>query len=175
MNSLSIYLTGSNGFVGSHLKKYLSKSGFHVSCLNRNSSFFDQINLNLIDNSTPFIIIPCASAHQLNSPIASIMNSNLTMAFDLHKIAITSTQCLGIINLSSVSIYGIPSIDVLSENKLHFQTNIYGASKLGVENIIDLLYSFSFNRPIYHLRLPGIVGLGSLKSSNNFISYSCFI
>ena len=100
------------------------------------------------------------------------MSSNVNGALGLTQALNQFNQISSLINLSSISVYGEVQCECLNEDHLFYNSNLYGASKLAVEVILDSSLSLHSRDPLnlWHLRLPGIVGEGSYTSSKNFIS-----
>jgi nucleoside-diphosphate-sugar epimerase len=178
MNSTRIIVTGSSGFIGSSVVNYFSKKGYSVNTIVRSRSIDNQIRILQSANNSDKrenILIHCASATPVNSPLDTIFRDNtrliyeLSAADDLHKLF------SHIINLSSMSVYGDHSQEEVTETLLPIKLSPYGASKLAAEEILTSHCIFS-GIDCLHLRLPGVVGPKSYVHSRNLVStikYNC--
>jgi nucleoside-diphosphate-sugar epimerase len=169
---LRILLTGSNGFIGSSALQHFISSSVSVHLLKRGSSLSDQfrvLNLKYPIPLSKLLLIHCASATPVNTSAENIFQDNIRFALDICSANLEFQLLSGIINLSSMSVYGQHSTPLVTESTVPKCLSPYGASKLAVEQIFtshcDLNHIQCTN-----LRLPGVVGPRSLERSRNLVS-----
>jgi len=160
---MKVLLTGSNGFLGGNLKNLYIKKPYILHLYNRQKSF-DEI---LKGNKKFDLIINTASATPKNCDNKLILESNIINTSKLCNIAL-KCKVKYFINISSVSVYGKPKANKLTEDSPLDAIDNYGYSKLLSEEIINSNLK-AFMR-VYHFRTPGIIGKGSYQASGNFIS-----
>ncbi len=160
---MKVLLTGSNGFLGSNLKNLYIKKPYLLHFYNRQRSY-DEI---LKGNKEFDLIINTASATPKNCDDKLILESNIINTSKLCNIAL-KCKVKYFINISSVSVYGKPKTNQLTEDSPLDAIDNYGYSKLLSEEIINTNLK-AFMR-VYHFRSPGIIGKGSYQASGNFIS-----
>jgi len=168
---LRILLTGANGFIGSCAHKYFVSTSVSVDPLIRGIPLAEQFRLLNIkySSSSKFILIHCASATPINTPPDIIFQDNIRFALDLCNANHVYKLLSGIINLSSMSVYGQHLSPLITERTLPICLSPYGASKLAVEQIFSS-HSTLHDIQCTHLRLPGVVGPGSFERSRNLVS-----
>jgi len=158
-----ILLTGDNGFLGRHIKEEFNKNTHTFHTLNRTAADY---KLDLSSTIPEFkvkydTIIHCAgAAHKVpNTKTDSdiIYNTNVKSTENL----ILALDLIGLpkkfVFISSVSVYGRSSGNLISENDELLATDAYGKSKIICEKII--IDWCNRNNIIYTiLRLPLLVG-----------------
>ena len=158
-----ILLTGDNGFLGKHIKKYFIDQFFSFQTLNRTNADYkyDLYKTVPIFSNRFETVIHCAGvAHkvpknQLESNL--IFNTNVRSTEHL----IIGLEEIGIpkkfVFISSVSVYGCSSGILIKEDALLMASDAYGKSKILCEKIItDWCEKHNIKYTI--LRLPLIVG-----------------
>lgn len=169
---LRILLTGSNGFIGSCALQHLSSTSFSVDRLIRGIPLSDQFRFFLRKypvTSSRFILVHSASATPVNTPHENICEDNIRFALDICNADLEHNLLSGIINLSSMSVYGHHSTSLVTEATLPTCLSSYGASKLAVEQIFTS-HSDLQHIQCTHLRLPGVVGPRSFERTRNLVS-----
>jgi len=160
---MRILLTGSNGFLGGRLKKYFLEESYFLDLYSRESSYYEILK---VDKEYD-LIVNAASATPINCKKDLIIKSNVINASRLCNIAL-KCRAKYFINISSVSVYGQPRTNNISENSPLNALDNYGFSKILSEEIINS--NLNKIAKIYHFRAPGIVGRGAFEASGNFIS-----
>ncbi len=160
---MRILLTGSNGFLGSRLKKYFLEKSYLLDLYSRESSYYEILK---VDKEYD-LIVNAASATPINCEKDLIIKSNVINTSRLCNIAL-KCRAKYFVNISSVSVYGEPRTNNLSEDSPLNALDNYGFSKLLSEEIINS--NLNNIAKVYHFRAPGIVGKGSFAASSNFIS-----
>ena len=171
MTNLNFLLTGGSGFIGSNLLHIFQELDIPCYQLLRSAPFADQFAslLQSVSNDTRFVFLHAASATPVNTHTLDIYASNTNMASDIVQFLSEERRISKLINLSSVSVYGVHGKSVVDEECTHGVMSEYGASKYAVENAFTS-FATTAEIPVVQLRLPGIVGPGSYKRSMNFIS-----
>ena len=171
---MKIFVTGGNGFVGSHLVNRLHVAGHHVRVYDNRAEFtarlFAGVNYIQADllNATALIqaMRDCEMVYHLaanadvrHGPEHTHLDTEQNLigtqnvleamhANDIHAIAFTSTA----------SVYGEPKVFPTPEDTpMPIQTSLYGASKLAAEGLIQA-YSAAFGIQAWIFRLCGILG-----------------
>lgn len=158
-----ILLTGDNGFLGSHIKKYFTRQFILFQTLNRSNADYK------VDLSTTVpvfrinfdLVIHCAGAahkvpkNQLECDL--IYNTNIksteNLILGLEKIGIPEK----FVFISSVSVYGRSRGTLINENDELLASDPYGKSKIICEKIITD-WCEKYNVIYTILRLPLLVG-----------------
>ena len=168
---MKILLTGSNGFLGRNIFSYLSLS-YHVDRLSRfNSDINIDLSLKIPEFNTDYdIVIHSAGKAHLNPK----SNAHETLFFDVNVLG-TQNLLTGLslfripkyfVFISSVSVYGLSSGDLIVENTSLNALDPYGRSKVEAEQLI-IDWCTKNNVLFTILRLPLIVGddaPGNLRS-----------
>ena len=165
---MKILLTGSNGFLGKIIHKYITIDNV-VQTLNRSNSTYN-CNLSIdspnLDNDIEVVIHSAGLAHVQNCENEQYLLNNIVatenLLFSLEKCNTLNK----IIFISSVSVYGLSSGENISEEHPLLAKDPYGASKIEAEKlIINWCNSNQINYII--LRLPLVIGHnppGNLKN-----------
>ena len=160
---MKILISGSNGFLGSYLTRKLTEKSHELHPFSRKACFTSFLN----NNYEYDLLIHVAAATPSNSPEEYIMSSNLDVASKL-AFAARKFNINKIINISSMSIYGDISSLIVNEKTESSNLTSYGLSKYLSELLFDKMLLNSAK--VWHLRLPGVVGVGGYNASANFIS-----
>lgn len=176
--SLRVIVTGAGGFVGHNIAKFLASQGCIVFATTRNSLNLSEENIPgltwLYGDLTKKFDIPnsfdalvhCAAeipARCLDPEI--LYRTNLSVANNLFEKAFAA-KAQAVVFMSSMSVYGTISEDLVSENTLPNSPDSYGQSKLDAEKVLSNYVDHGLNSGL-SIRLPGTVGKGS---HNNFLS-----
>jgi nucleoside-diphosphate-sugar epimerase len=169
MSKVNILLTGSTGFLGSYIKKTFDKAGCEVTTLGRNKKNIIQVDLSkknvLFHNELFEMIIHCeGKAHfvpktQIEKTEFYNVNVNGTKNL-LRSLETLKTIPRYFVFISSVSVYGLISGKLITEEFPLNATDSYGNSKIIAENLVqewckqhDVIYTI--------LRLPLVIGVNS--------------
>jgi nucleoside-diphosphate-sugar epimerase len=168
---MNILLTGSNGFLGSHILKTLD---FPTYTLNRSKSFF---NCNLITDIPSFnikfdLVIHAAGLAHSNyfsqDDKKILFDTNVTGTINLLK-GLSNTQVPRMfVFISSVSVYGLTKGKQINELSPLLATDPYGNSKIQAESIITK-WCKENHVLLSILRLPLIVGNNPPGNLGNMI------
>mgnify|MGYP001181517199 FL=1 len=172
MNSKIILMTGSEGFVGSFLKKVLLKSEYKIFCLVRENKRIKNVkNIRYIKSDISKIIkapnikydaiLHCAA----QSPVPNVkkndyLNNNIEATKNIIKFA-KKNNTKKIIFLSSISIYGKINSNIVNEKSKISHPDNYGKSKLICEKLLQNEKKNFFSLSI---RLPGVIGEKSVRN-----------
>lgn len=140
-------ITGSHGFVGSHLKDYLLTQGIEVNYFKR-EWFIDPLIDEIIKNIAPdyiFHLAACGNLPGHKTDDADIFISNVGYLFNLLE-AVKNIPLEGFINVSTSSVL------------LPYQIT-YAATKLGAEALCKA-YADQYNIPIVTMRPFSLYGPG---------------
>ena len=162
---MNIVLTGSSGFIGSHLKNFLKDSGYRVICLSRDSKqchkkdyfTFEDYFLGKIDCKIDYFL-------HLASPNFDYCKEDILKAgiVDLTNQIIKTLsiyECRKFIYFSSAKVYGEPSFknNLFSEQSILNPLTDYAKAKAKAEELIQLSANKNeFKYIIY--RLPMVYG-----------------
>ncbi len=178
---MNILISGGKGFLGKYFYEYWQSKGYSVDSIgrgNKNEIVFD------LSKRTPNLskeyqyFIHCAGkAHALpqNDKEANefyLVNENGTKFF-LDAISNQKNKPVGVLIVSSVSVYGLTFGHLINEKALLKAKDPYGKSKINAEKIaID--WGILNNIKISIVRLPLVVGKnppGNLKAMINAIKF----
>jgi nucleoside-diphosphate-sugar epimerase len=158
-----ILLTGDNGFLGKHIKKYFTNQSVLFQTLNRtNADYIVDLYKTLPIFSSRFeTVIHCAgAAHKVprnKSESNLIFNTNIksteNLTIGLEEIGLPKK----FVFISSVSVYGSSSGTLIKEDDSLMASDAYGKSKIICEKIITE-WCEKYNIKYTILRLPLIVG-----------------
>lgn len=148
----TILITGSSGFVGKNIVKFLKKKKFKVIkiSLKKNSV--------KISNKKIYTLVHCAATMPPYLPMKKIYKVNKSINQKLIKIFINN-KIKKIIYISSMSVYGETKNKIINEYSKIYKQDLYAQSKHNGEKILEKL-SKIFETNIICLRLPAIIGLG---------------
>lgn len=173
MKDNKILITGGGGFIGSNLTKFFSQKNDVVSIFfSKNIKkankkiVYKKIDLRKkfrIDNSVK-ILIHCASITPARHSQQKCYKDNNKINKNL-ILAIKKSKLKKIVFLSSISVYNKKKLKVLKENTQIKTNELYGKSKIDMENSLKKLSNKRFQ--IIILRLSSVVGNGS---HGNFLS-----
>ena len=176
---MNILISGGTGFLGKYFYKYWQSIGYSVDSMGRgkkNEIVFD------LSKSTPTLLkeyqyfIHCAGKahiHPQNNKDENefyLVNENGTKFF-LDAISNQKNKPLGVLVVSSVSVYGLTFGHLINEKALLKAKDPYGKSKINAEKIA-IQWGKLNNIKISIIRLPLVVGKnppGNLKSMINAI------
>ena len=150
---MNILITGSNGFIGNSLHKYLKKNTKHnIYTFTKNDGFEKIVGLiNELDIVFHF---------------AGVNKSDKSEDFKKINTNLTKKLCRILSKNPKTSLFYASSIQVLSNNE-------YGRSKREAEQVCIELKK-KFNNQVFILRLPGIFGIGCKANYNSVVSTFCF-
>jgi nucleoside-diphosphate-sugar epimerase len=170
---MNILLTGSNGFLGKTLLKYLSKENL-IFTLNRNNSDYNYDLSNEVPNfknKFDIVIHAAGKAHFVPKNRAQGMlfeKNNITGTVNLLNGFNNDNLPQKFVFISSVSVYGRKSgVEITEEDTLE-ATDYYGLSKVKCEQIIKDWCSKN-NISLTILRLPLVVGQNPPGNLSNMI------
>ena len=150
---MNILITGSNGFIGRSLYKYLKKNSKHNIYTFTKNDVFDKIESLLYKLDIVFHFAGVNKSENHND----FKNINTNFTKKLCKVLAKNPK---------TSLFYASSIQV-------FLNNDYGKSKKEAEEAcIELMKKF--NNQVYILRLPGIFGEGCKPNYNSVVSTFCF-
>ena len=155
---MKILLTGSNGFIGSRVLRFLRQKNYKVTTiLKEKNSKFKSINLNLLNyldiNEKFDILIHCASYTPPKYKNKDI-RKNFILNKNVLKIA-KKTKIKKVIFLSSMAVYE-KNKKFIDENSRITKNDLYGLTKYEAEK--EFL-EYNFNQ-VFIMRLPSVIGLG---------------
>lgn len=149
---MNILVTGSKGFIGTNLVKYLRENTNHtVFEFSRDDLLED------LENSINFIDIVFH--------LAGLNKKTKNETFENVNIKLTKKLCKILRKNSETKIIYASSIQIN-------QNNEYGKSKKECENIILNLEKSNRNK-VFILRLPGIFGMGCRPNYNSVVATFC--
>jgi dTDP-glucose 4,6-dehydratase len=174
---MKILLTGSEGFIGSHLAEKLVKNGHELTCLVLYNSFNSWGWLDKIDNKIKKNIKIVTGDIRDEFLVKSLIKKNTDVVINLAALigipysyrspkSYFETNSMGILNIlnssinsnvkkiihtSTSEVYGSPKYIPIDENHLVSAQSPYAASKIAADQIA-LSYNKSFNLPVTILR-----------------------
>lgn len=174
---MKILLTGSEGFIGSHLAEKLVKNGHELTCLVLYNSFNSWGWLDKIDNKIKKNIKIVTGDIRDEFLVKSLIKKNTDVVINLAALigipysyrspkSYFETNSMGILNIlnssinsnvkkiihtSTSEVYGTPKYIPIDENHLVSAQSPYAASKIAADQIA-LSYNKSFNLPVTILR-----------------------
>lgn len=162
-----ILLTGSNGFLGNVILKYLSsekKEVFTLSKKNANLNIDLSLEQPTFNHSFTLVIHAAGKAHSVPRSILEnqeFFNVNLNGTKNLlNGLMLTKHLPKAFVYISSVSVYNKEMGDLINENTPLLASDPYGKSKIAAEKLIS---EWCLNQNIICtiLRLPLIAGPNS--------------
>ena len=174
---MKILLTGSEGFIGSHLAEKLVKNGHELTCLVLYNSFNSWGWLDKIDNKIKKNIKIVTGDIRDEFLVKSLIKKNTDVVINLAALigipysyrspkSYFETNSMGILNIlnssinsnvkkiihtSTSEVYGTPKYIPIDENHTVSAQSPYAASKIAADQIA-LSYNKSFNLPVTILR-----------------------
>lgn len=148
MDSLSnkVLITGSNGFTGEYLKKYLEMNGYVVFGISNSTSNTsnniiqcdinnsDELKKVLVEIQPNYIFHLAAISFVQHQNVAEIYNVNVIGTQNLLESCLPiKNKIKKIILASSATVYGNQTASVLDESLVPSPINHYGISKLAME------------------------------------------
>lgn len=150
-------MTGSNGFLGQYIKKNLDNEGLVIT-LNKSKSDY---NVNLVSDIPKFaesfdLVIHCAGiAHQKESK--NLFDENCNITINLLRGFTKKLLPNRFVFISSISVYGLESGELIDENQPLLAKDPYGLSKIQSEKLITK-WCEENNIVCTIIRLPLVVG-----------------
>ena len=150
---MNILITGSNGFIGKNLHKYLKRnSKHHVYTFTKNDDFK---KIERLINKLDIVL-----------HFAGVNKSKKYEDFKKINANFTKKLCKIISKNPKITLFYASSIQVILNN-------LYGKSKKEAEQVcIELMKKF--HNQVFILRLPGIFGIGCKANYNSVVSTFCF-
>lgn len=159
-----IYLLGSNGFIGSNLKRYFLNQEYDLDCPTRDElDLLNPMNYLIQDSH----IIYAAGIPRSKNNDQQSYEENIKM---IESILSISRNIKSFTFLSSIEVYGNKFLKELTEESPIDPLNLYAKGKIFLEN--KIISHFDDSVPVNILRLPGVYGasselglLGAIKRS----------
>ena len=173
----SILITGSNGFIGSHLSKYFHERNYSIYGLSKltnnivNLDYFKEHiseellgekSKSLIKRIKPDYIFHCAGNSSIQNSIKNPMNDfkkNSYLTFELLNFVREFTPKSNFYFFSSAAVYGDPSLLPINESQTLNPISPYGFHKFLSEKICDE-FSKLYSLNIVVLRIFSAYGNG---------------
>lgn len=164
----TILVTGTTGFVGKHLAKFLEDRGEHILAIERRAGGFRQSRqttrvirgdlsdkdfMSKLDAKVDAIAHAATNSGRRSPNFHHMQQDNIESVTNLLAYA-TRVNCHQFINLSSVSVHGDVAGSVLDRDTPLHGTTAYGASKLAAENLLRRQDDLD----VFCIRLPAVVG-----------------
>lgn len=159
---MNVLLTGSSGFLGKYIHRYLHSEGFNIITIGRSPS--NHINVDLSKNQ-PFlssdintVIHAAGCAHiNLNTKSVKDLHYQVNVIGTKNLLKAVNKNIASFIFISSVSVYGLTSGVLINEESPFLAKDPYGLSKIQAEYLIqEWCYKHDVRCTI--LRLPLIAG-----------------
>jgi len=178
---MNILITGSNGFIGSYLKRNFTKNGDKVVTIGLSEANDIKIDLSkthYLLNGDFDLIIHCAGivhskAHS-NSIDNNLLNQDVSITINFLK-SISNITYKKFIYLSSVSVFGLEFGDNIPNSYDINPKSGYAIAKIISENIIK---KSIIEKQLLILRLPLVNGpnsKGNIKKLNDYINCGLMI
>lgn len=171
-SELSIGITGSHGFIGSHLVESLKSSGkYDLTLLDRNhSNLLDKESLRTFVSGRDVIFHIAGANRDTNINIYEV-NVSGTLNL-LEAIKHYGSKKVKFIYISSIQVYS-PSfnkIAIKENDQQYFPSTIFGISKITAEKLIDL---YDIDSIIF--RLSNTYGPNSRPFYNSVVATFCYL
>ena len=150
---MNILVTGSNGFLGKSLIKYLKKNTIHI--IHEFSKDDKLSDLEKLISKIDFVF-----------HFAGVNKTLDKINFEKINVGLTKKICKIISNNPNTTLFYASSIQANYDND-------YGISKRKAEKICLSLQK-NFKNKVYILRLPGIYGIGSKPNYNSVVATFCY-
>lgn len=167
---LTVYLTGSRGYIGSYLLKYLEKQNITVienHCDIRNY----ELLLNELQIAKADVVIhlaACATVEKCQKDYQLALSTNITGTKNLVK-AMRIVNCNKIIYASTCAVYGNKNYKVCENDNL-LPLSHYGYTKLLGEHVID---NENLNSVIF--RMTNVCGFNQYLTSKRFLLFDTLL
>lgn len=174
---MKVFVTGANGFIGSHISTYFFENGHSVIGLDRKfvQAEWTSVALDMADEKAivnalidemPDIIIHCAGSADVGKSVADplsdyVGNVSLThnLLFAVHKVGLQNTR---IVFLSSAAVYGNPGTLPITEETGLDPLSPYALHKVMCEDICQYMHS-NYGMDVKILRIFSAYGEGLKK------------
>ena len=170
------FVTGANGFIGSHLVEHLIKKGYHVKAfaqynINSEAGWLDTLDSKILKNieviygdiRDPFFLIKhtkkvdflfnlaalISIPYSYESPVEYI-NTNVLGTLNCLE-AVKKNELSQMIQVSTSEVYGTAKFKPMTEQHPLNAQSPYAASKIGADQL-SLSYFKSFNLPVTIIR-----------------------
>lgn len=161
---MRVLVTGSSGFTGKHLMRYLSKYGHEVHALTSNLTDYNALKGEILEVKPEAVIHLAGIAAVGHENIDDFYNINILGTRNLlASLAYSRHQILNVVVSSSAHVYGNKGGGSLSENSKIVPGNDYSVSKYAMELMAGL---WKEDLPITITRPFNYTGKGQ---SNHFI------
>ena len=173
---MKIYITGAEGFFGSHLTEYLVKLGCKITCLIQYNSFHnygwlqnlkqqnkknvkylfgDIRDFNFLKDTTKNYDIVINLAALISIPysytsVKSFLDTNITGVYNLLE-ASKQNKIKQFIHTSTSEVYGTALYSPIDEKHPLQPQSPYSASKISADNLV-MSYHYSYGLPVAILR-----------------------
>ena len=171
---MTILLTGATGFVGKNILYHLQQNNFKIRTIGRNDSNDIFYDFNSILNKLPdfeIIIHAAGKAHVLDGSDSKNNNQfdfNTIGTEYLLKSLSASRLPKYFVLISSVSVYGLESGELINENFPLNACDPYGLSKVTTENTV-INWCNANNVTLTILRLPLVYAINAPGNLGNMI------
>jgi nucleoside-diphosphate-sugar epimerase len=161
-----VLLTGSSGFLGHHIENLLIIKSFSYDTLNRkNGDYLVDLSSTIpqLDKSYDLIIHSAGTAHinpKSESDIRYMYDSNVNGVLNLLAALERNILPKEFVFISSVSVYGAISGNLIDETATLGAQDSYGKSKIECERIL-IKWCSQNNVKLTILRLPLIIGFNA--------------
>jgi nucleoside-diphosphate-sugar epimerase len=151
---MKIFITGANGFIGTHLKTFLSRNNEVISFTREQQDLTIPIPYFDID-----VIIHLAGGMPYEN-VSNIISNNILVTYNVAEFAKKQKKLKHFIYFSTYLVYGYGTSN---EDTPCIPDNIYSICKISCEKILEIS-----KLPLTILRMTSVYGPG--QNSNTFIS-----